>query len=152
MFYILYTINLEINSIIIYDSFSEKNKKKFFQKKEGRPGTPSRRLGGPPLLGPTVEFGNYNGASPVCVEIVEMAKNAVSRVSGANRKSSCKMVPEKPQSRNSARGQTKADEARVNQPGTNVSCGRADPAKSNPAPSLSTTLFASFSEQALTVS
>ena len=40
------------------------------------------------------------------------------------------------------RGQTKADEAKAGQSGTNVSCGRAGPAKSKPALSLPTVLSA----------
>ena len=50
------------------------------------------------------------------------------------------------------RGQTKADEAKAGQPGKNMSCGRAGPAKSKPAPSPTTVLSPNSSTTAVSFS
>ena len=45
-----------------------------FKTKKGSSGTRFKRLGDLPLLGPTTEFDNYNGASPNCAKLQKHLK------------------------------------------------------------------------------
>ena len=121
--------------------FHKKKKTNLFKKKERKARNANQRLGGPPLLGSTAEFGKYNRTYPVCAEIAKQPKIMFFAFLAQTERIYCKVVPENPQNRKSVRGQTKTDEARVDQLGKIVSCGRAGPAKSMPALSLLTVPF-----------